>query len=474
MNKTQNCRELAFAIVFLASVLTVLFFSSVGVFSDDTFAAAPATDVAAHDTTKDSAAVDDGKIDAAIAVDTTADKDVADFTGSALIKNEGDKQYKAIRLSAEIYRNSQMNLADLRIFDANGQVIPYFIHRFSPQTTMINQIYQMREINSFVKEDFYYLDYAVNKPKNENEDILATSLEVSTPQTGFAKKAELWGSYDNLHWEKIVDDLLYRVDGNEKLEIFLGSRAKKYIYYRFKIANNLEKVDFSSVVLKYNNIILNRENFTEFLEPQYTVEEEEKGKRTLIKISGVRNLKIDSITIDTADNFKRKVSIEDRYQKMLYNLNFQNTSYRDTTLPLDGYRTQSDTVVLAIENHDDQPIQINKVFLKYYVDEIVFNGASGSSNGTSGSNGTLDNDFQLKFGNEELTVFPSYDLVNYQDQILLEGYDLLSIQDLKIHPRQAEAESTQSFDPKMLFNVVIVLVAVVLGVIILLKLKNIK
>jgi hypothetical protein len=385
----------------------------------------------------------------------TAPQEVG-FRGTAQVKNEGDKQYKGLRLTGEIYHAAQENLADLRLFDQDGQPVPYFIHSFSPQETAVHKSHPMELIHSFTKGDSFYYDYAVDVP--EDEDVLATSLTVVTNHANFAKQVELFGSYDNRHWEKIKDALLYRVEGNEKLEIPLGPPAPKYTHYRFKIPNNLEKIAFTGVTLNYNDVTLSHERFTETFTPQYTIEEQ--GQKTLIKLSGLRNLKLDSFTLETDSIFKRRVIFADIHAKTLYNLSFQQTHYSDLTLPLDGFRTSEDTAVLVIENNDDQPIQVKQLQVKYYVDELVFNGA-----GKTG--------FVLKFGHPEYTVPPTYDLAFYQDQILQEGYDLLPILALKILPADQATTAEQLWglkDPRFLFNSVIVAVAILLGVIIIRKL----
>ena len=393
----------------------------------------------------------------ATAAGNPAESQADDFRGSAVLKNEGDKQYKGVRLTAEIYRAAQENLADLRIFAQDGQPVPYFLHRFSPQVTAINESYPMTRVNSFTKGEFFYYDYAVKVP--ENEDVLATSLLVATEKTDFAKQVEVFGSYDNQHWEKITDVILYRVEGKEQLEIPLGPPARKFTHYRFKIANNLEKISFSAVTLNYNDVTLSRERFTDTFRPEYTVEEQ--GQKTLIKLSGLQNIKLDSITLETDSIFKRRVIFADIYEKMLYNLHFQETEYSDLILPLAGFRMNTDTAVLVIENNDDQPIEVKQVLVKYYADEVIFNGAGRA-------------EFVLKFGNQKYTEPPAYDLVNYQEQILQEGYDLLPLRDLKILPAAPTTADTQpqGLDSRLLFNAVIVAVTLILGVVIIRKLKN--
>ncbi|MDR2599782.1 MAG: hypothetical protein LBC73_05845 [Oscillospiraceae bacterium] len=53
------------------------------------------------------------------------------FANTAIIENSGDNRYKSIRLTPEIYNNANSDLSDLRILDANGEYIPFFINSSS-------------------------------------------------------------------------------------------------------------------------------------------------------------------------------------------------------------------------------------------------------------------------------------------------------------------------------------------------------
>jgi len=44
----------------------------------------------------------------------------------------------------------------------------------------------MKLVNSFVKDEYYYLDYALEE--FPDEDIIATSIEIKTENSGFAKE----------------------------------------------------------------------------------------------------------------------------------------------------------------------------------------------------------------------------------------------------------------------------------------------
>jgi len=150
------------------------------------------------------------------------------------------KKYKAIRITPKIYNNINANMADLVLYDENNEPVPYFINSFKEIKTETQKSYAMKLVNSFVKDEYYYLDYALEE--FPDEDIIATSIEIKTENSGFAKRVEVFYSVE-----------------------------KKYTHYRFKISNNLEKISFSSVELKYNLVYHEKEYFTETLSPEYNV-----------------------------------------------------------------------------------------------------------------------------------------------------------------------------------------------------------
>jgi hypothetical protein len=375
------------------------------------------------------------------------------FSYSAVVESRGSKKYKAIKLTPQIYNNIRGNMADLMLYDKNGEPIPYFINSFAESEIEAKNSYEMKRVNSFVKDEFFYYDYALKHPLNE--DIIATSIEVQTDNEGFAKTVEILGSYDNIHWEKVLDDILYNVEGNKKLEIAFDSN-KKYTFYRFKISNNLERVSFNSVQLKYNKIMQKKEYFTDTISPNFTVIE--KGNKTVIKVKDFKNLKLSSITIKTNSVFKRNVTFNGEESKMLYNLNFKNINYSDLTIPLNQNRIESDTSEIWIDNKDDKPIKIQSIEAKYLVDEMIFDGSKS-------------NEYYLKFGNREAQTPKSYDISNYKEQVLNEGYDVLSIKDIKAETHEVSQEP-KKYDYKIIFNIAILIVAVVLGIVIFLKLKK--
>jgi hypothetical protein len=239
-----------------------------------------------------------------------------------------------------------------------------------------------------------------------------------------------------------------------KLNIVFES-AQKYTHYRFKLANNLEKISFDAVTLVYKTYTQEYTHFIESLSPNYTVAEE--GKNTLIRIDGLHNLRLAEITIHTASMFRRYVYARSGRGKELYNLTFNDGSYDDTTIPFYGQIANGMDYELTIENGDDKPIDVKGITVKYYADDVIFEGTDSGG-------------YALRFGADEAIAPPVYDIVKYRDDILKGEIDRLAIG--AITPQNTQKNATYPFNLKIVFNIVVVLVAVLLGLLILKQLKK--
>ena len=143
-------------------------------------------------------------------------------------------------------------------------------------------------------------------------------------------------------------------------------------------------------------------------------------------------------------------------QRELYRLTFDGTTYEDTTLPLGGRQSGEDVLEVIIDNHDDKPITISGVTVRYYADDLVFAGGDSKS-------------FTIAFSGDNTAKAPVYDIASYQAQILQAGTDRLTVGNVEIE--QAQQPQTEA-DYTLIFNCVIVAVAVLLGILLLQKLRK--
>jgi hypothetical protein len=373
------------------------------------------------------------------------------FSSSVIIQNKGIKKYKGIRLTPEILNTANSYHSDLLLLNQKSEMVPYFINRYREDTTKVTQFYDMKLIHSFVNDPDFYFDYlVVNPPKG---DMQATSIEVTTENQNFVKNVSVLGSYDNKNWENVQSDLFYQVEGNQKLSLHFDG-IKKFTYYRFQMGGLSERISFSSVKLVYNQELQSKEYFLETITPRFTVTTE--GKLTKVVVDDIKNLTLYDIRIETDDMFKRSVSFAG-YSKILYHLAFKNSQYKDLTIPMNGYQEINDLGLVTILNQDDKPIQIKKIVIRRYVEELVFDGSKADS-------------FILKFGNPAIKEPPRYDVASYKENIIQEGYDLLPVGEIKTEPPPPPPPKPKNY--QWLFNTIIVFVAILMGFILLIRVKK--
>ena len=371
------------------------------------------------------------------------------YAHTALIEIDGENRYKAIRLTPQIYNAANSNLSDLLIKDSNGENVPYFINAGSKNTTTSKESYSMELINSYLKDDCFYFDYKLSITRDS--DTISTSIEFTTWNTNFAKEVDIYGSYDNINWFFVQKDTIYSIDDKHKLTIdFIN--PQKFTHYRLKLANNLEQISFDTVKLIYSIETSEETYFIEILKPRFSVTSGDKI--TNIVIEGLKNLRLCDITIHTDSMFKRNARTQNGISKEIFNLILNDTSYSDTTIPLNWHASPGETYIITIADADDKPIQIDGVTVRYYADEIIFEGSANEV-------------YTLEFGADSSKAAPVYDINQYKSEILKGAIDKLEIGEIAYVTEEIPPER----DYRLIFNIVIIFIALLLGTVIVLKLK---
>jgi hypothetical protein len=375
------------------------------------------------------------------------------FSHDAEIKIEGENRYKSIRLIPRIYNEAHRNLSDLLIKNGDEN-IPYFINSSTGKTNEIRETYLLRQINSYIKEDNFYFDFELAFARDS--DIIATSMEFSTSNSGFAKPVDVFGSYDNIHWEFVQSDMLYAVDSKSKLEInFI--RPQKYTHYRLRLANNLEQISFYNVELVYSLRISEETFFIESFRPEFTVET--KDKTTKILIEGLKNLRLCDLQIETDSMFIRNVRAPGENDKELYNLSVNGTTYTDTVLPLNRKIPENGIFTVIIIDGDDKPINITGIIARYYADDLVFQGNAFQRN-----EGDV---YRLEFGVDLSRAAPVYDIERYKTEILKGSIDGLELGEIVYAQVEPEREPVSY---RIIFNIVIIIIGILLAALIIIRL----
>jgi hypothetical protein len=162
------------------------------------------------------------------------------------------------------------------------------------------------------------------------------------------------------------------------------------------------------------------------------------------------------MTIETDSMFSRNVRASGGITKDLYYLVINDTVYTDTTLPLNGHIARDTPYTITIDDADDKPISIKSITVRYYADDLVFEGRAGET-------------YTLEFGFDSVKTAPVYDIGRYRNEILKGPIDRLSLGAIRFAEAPPEPKMVIN---KIVFNVVVVLVTLLLAVVIVLRLRK--
>jgi hypothetical protein len=370
------------------------------------------------------------------------------------IEITGGNRYKSLRLPVQVYNASNSRLIDLLIKDSRGETAPYFINSSLQEINASRETYLLTLDDFYIKDNYFFFDYKL--AEDRDSETIATSMEFTTRNSGFAKSVDLYGSYDGVDWDFVQSDTLYSVEDKSKLVINFY-QPHKFIHYRLRLANNQEQISFQTVNLVYSIELSEKIWFIESFSPDYTVKS--KDKKTEIIIEGLKNLRLCDLTIETDSMFMRNVRASDGTRKELYYLSINDTAYTDTTLPLNRYILFDDTYTVIIDDADDKPINIKSITVRYYADDLIFEGRTGET-------------YTLEFGIDSVRTAPVYDIIRYKNEILKGPVDMLSLGKIRYAEFTEPEPERNTASLKIVFNIMVIVIALLLGALIVFRLKK--
>jgi hypothetical protein len=154
--------------------------------------------------------------------------------------------------------------------------------------------------------------------------------------------------------------------------------------------------------------------------------------------------------------FIRNVRALGGKDKELYNLSVNGTTYTDTVLPLNRKISENEIFTVIINDGDDKPVNINGITARYYADDLVFQRNDSYV-------------YRLEFGVDLSRSAPVYDIGRYRNEILKGPIDRLELGEIIYVKAEPEREPVSY---RIIFNIVIAIIGILLGVLIILKLKK--
>lgn len=386
-----------------------------------------------------------------IAVTFAGNNGLSQWTYYKEIQLIGNNKYKIVPIDDEVYRYAKSDLSDLRITDEKGGIVPYYIENERVYSDVRHIIYSSRLLHSYKEKNDTITDFNVI-PQEQGSDILADKLKFTVNPANsisrdFLKNIEVYGSYDGVKWQFVMNDNIYSVQNAEKNVVELP-QTFKFNYYRIKAVNDLDNFKLNGMDALYNNIKYGQDKFEKRTSLKYSVRSD--SSKTYIEIDNLNKLKINGIKLDIEGNFKRDYNVNVIDQNSvstvissgyIYNLNFKDFNVSNTYI--NNFYTPAEKLQIVIFNNDDKPLKIKDVQVNYTIEKIVFDGSQGTS-------------YKLYFGNQNAQK-PIYDVESYSNHIEKENQDECTLGNLN-----GKAQETVP-DYRKVFNIVVVLVSLSLA-----------
>ena len=377
---------------------------------------------------------------------------------------QGKSQYRSVYLDEGVYAKARSDLVDIRIVDAEGDFVPYYIDSGYAENAAKDTDYSAKLISTIQKDNDTLIDFQII-PLHENTDIQVNLLKVTLPPQAFLKYVEVSGSHDGNQWEVVEKSTLYNTEKLEKSSIEL-SKLYKFSYYRLRIIDNVEKVAFTQLKLHHNEQESRWKAYTKNVTPGYAQVHE--NRQTKITVQNDQRLKVKKLILNVEGNFRRTYDLLDINGKTipigslkeLYNLNFKDIQIRETSIRLTS-PIALEQMVIRINNEDNAPLHIRGISFEYDIDKLVFED-KGSK------------DYRLVYGNPN-AVKPKYEMVGFKTHIEKENPPLATLGaelGLKSQAPVTIEKQPSWFQTKWFFNVVIGLISLMLIVYLMQKLNR--
>lgn len=365
---------------------------------------------------------------------------------SAPVEFQGQEKYKAVFLTKEVYQDTANDLADLRLVDNTGNQVPYYIVSSSQVLQRTESTISTRLIDSFEAGDDKYFDYAVNTPPNT--DPIANTLKFSLPVGNFLKHLEIYGSYDNVNFQKVANGYLYQVESKQKSQVALEKNSN-YRYYRIRVINHAEELALSTLELVNVQVSSEWQKYQQKTDLHYDVKSQ--NHETVITLDNPQRLRVKQLMLDVDGNFQRTYRVySDNNHNMLqtgelFNLSYAGIEISGQTISFSSPLT-APRLIIKIADRDDRPLTIKNIEAEYHVDKLVFPIMSDATS------------YHLYWGNPK-TENPRYEIALQQKYIEEEQQEICVLGPVISH---SQPPTVPCSDGSYLFNGAIAVTSLIL------------
>ena len=329
------------------------------------------------------------------------------YQTTAKLKKVAQSGFNEIILSPEIRSLSKQDLSDIRLFDAKGNEVPYFIKASQNVSSNTFDIYTIVSKTTVPKKSTSVI---IAIPSNKHNNQLSLFIANSDAE----KKYSVSGSDDQKEWFGISDaQTLYDLNSTSETSVI------KTISYPLSTYKYL-KIDFDDRktlpinVLKVGNFNskLQKSALQEIYPKKSVTKEIPSEKETQIHILFDAPQVINEVSFEISQPtyYKRTAVL---YRKIKHQTKRKSQIFDEEITSFELNSNATNTFIfpqifekeffIKIKNHDNQPLSISKI--KYYQKPISIIADLNSNE-----------NYILKTGNKNLRE-PEYDLSNFKTNI---------------------------------------------------------
>lgn len=395
-----------------------------------------------------------------------------------------------VPLTPEVITLTSKHFADLRVFDDQGQEIPYIVYAQQPAPT---SSFEWKILSYQSSEGMQTV--ALERPAHVQGTV--QTLVVDTPNRDFERKIEIFSSDDRQSWELLTAGAIFDFSSQinlRKTRLEFPATAAKYLkvqiqenttpaaqgenlrfrYKELEFAVNEQRgieeltlTRFHSQVLPENArpVELSSKSFTQ---PKIYLDE---AKNTIVSLGRV-NLPLERVGLRVGkDFFYRTVELlaarqdqDDAYFPVAEDVIYRVPGIAEENTMLEFRQPQYPYVRLKIVNHDNPPLNVQEVTVLWSQRDLYFIPEAGRS-------------YSLYCGGQD-TQAPQYDiqqLISQQFERLL-SYPEWQIGNLQKNPTyrpKADSNTRVQFE-RYLFIGFVILIAAGLGLWMLQLMKKVE
>ncbi|ALI99344.1 DUF3999 family protein [Rufibacter tibetensis] len=379
-----------------------------------------------------------------------------DFAWQAQLAPASQQGYHRILLSPQVTGYSQPNLEDVRLFNPNGQQVPYLLRTEVP--VQYRTLFKPYQILSYTRRPGGVSEVLVHNP--EKRSINNISLRIGNAEV--QKQVSLSGSDDQQVWYVLKDrDLLYAIRNTKSTsEVkLLDFPLSNYRYFKLQL-NDSTSTPLNILQAGYYDTFSEAGKYTRIPIQALTRRDSAENHTTYLRISFGQPVYPEQVAlyISAPQLYHRPGKLVLGEQKVYERRRRKRRQARmkEISVPLllssnapaalDLPRQKVEQLTIQIENADNPPLSIDSVQVLQLNRYLI---AALEPNQT----------YTLRFGNEKLNA-PEYDLQYFQDSIPKE-MPIVQVQNFKI--LSAVKSKKQPKSSKILIWAAIAVLAVGLG-----------